>query len=98
MTCGVAASISCPHCGGPVEWVKLLTLTAVAAATLTACTPHEISVLHADNPGQWDWDDPDAVHAAWRTAVRDHHPDRGGDPERFRLLTEARDLLIAEAS
>lgn len=21
MTCGVAASISCPHCGGPVEWV-----------------------------------------------------------------------------
>lgn len=30
---------------------------------------------------------------AYRRAIRDHHPDRGGDPATFRRLTEARDLL-----
>lgn len=34
--------------------MKLLTLTAVAAATLTACTPHEISVFAALAPHQRD--------------------------------------------
>lgn len=38
-----------------------------------------------------------AVKAAYRMAVKDHHPDAGGDPEAFKRLTEARDLLLAHA-
>jgi hypothetical protein len=39
-------------------------------------------------------EDPEGlVKGAYRDAVRLHHPDVGGDPEMFRLLTEARDLL-----
>lgn len=30
----------------------------------------------------------------WREAAKVHHPDAGGDPEMFRRLTEARDVLI----
>lgn len=37
--------------------------------------------------------EPGLVKGAYRDAVRLHHPDVGGDPEMFRLLTEARDLL-----
>jgi hypothetical protein len=32
---------------------------------------------------------------AWRTAARIAHPDAGGDPDLFRRLTEARDLLAS---
>lgn len=34
------------------------------------------------------------VRGAYRDAVQVHHPDRGGDPETFQRLTEARDLLL----
>lgn len=30
----------------------------------------------------------------WREAAKKHHPDAGGDPEYFRRLTEAKDLLV----
>lgn len=40
----------------------------------------------------------DHVAGAYRDAVRLHHPDVGGDAEMFRLITEARDLLLAGAS
>lgn len=39
-----------------------------------------------------------AVQSAYRRAVKLHHPDVGGDPAKFRRLTEARDLLIGAAS
>lgn len=39
-------------------------------------------------------DDPDAVEATYRRAVKNTHPDVGGDPDHFRLVKEARDLLI----
>jgi hypothetical protein len=39
-----------------------------------------------------------AVQSAYRRAVKMNHPDTGGDPETFRRLTEARDLLIGAAS
>jgi hypothetical protein len=29
----------------------------------------------------------------WSEAVKKHHPDRGGDPDRFRLLVRARELV-----
>jgi hypothetical protein len=36
---------------------------------------------------------PDQARETFRTAARHHHPDVGGDPEMFRRLVEARDLL-----
>lgn len=38
--------------------------------------------------------DADVIAAYYREAVKKAHPDRGGDPELFRRLTEARDLLV----
>ncbi len=37
------------------------------------------------------------VAQAWRRAAARHHPDAGGDPERFRQLVAARDRLLALA-
>ncbi|WP_226353147.1 J domain-containing protein [Pseudonocardia sp. ICBG601] len=36
---------------------------------------------------------PELLRTAWRAAARHHHPDRGGDPERFIALTSAYELL-----
>lgn len=54
-----------------------------------------VALLHAHAPGvEWDWDDPDGVNRAYRTAVKAAHPDSGiGNPDLFRRLTAARDLL-----
>lgn len=38
-----------------------------------------------------------SITLTYREAVKRHHPDAGGDPEIFRRLTVARDLLIANA-
>ncbi|MDM7992942.1 MAG: DnaJ domain-containing protein [Candidatus Fermentibacter sp.] len=35
----------------------------------------------------------DEVAQAARRLLFEHHPDRGGDPERFKLIARARDLL-----
>lgn len=37
---------------------------------------------------------PNAVQAAYRAAAKRVHPDIGGDPEQFRRLTAARDVLL----
>ena len=37
------------------------------------------------------------VISAYRRLVLQHHPDLGGDPDTFRSLTVARDLLLADA-
>lgn len=37
------------------------------------------------------------VIRAFRRLARQHHPDRGGDPETFRALAIARDVLLADA-
>jgi len=34
------------------------------------------------------------IQSLYRSAARSHHPDVGGDPDAFKLLTEARDLLL----
>lgn len=39
--------------------------------------------------------EPSEVVAAYRRLARQHHPDRGGDPDAFHALTRARDLLLA---
>lgn len=36
----------------------------------------------------------DTVSALWRHHVKECHPDSGGDPDKFRRLTEARDVLL----
>lgn len=41
--------------------------------------------------------EPEAVRTAYRLASKTAHPDQGGDPELFRRLTEARDLLLEGA-
>ncbi len=41
--------------------------------------------------------DRDLVAGAYRDAARLHHPDTGGDADMFRLITAARDLLLAGA-
>lgn len=33
----------------------------------------------------------------YRCGAKEHHPDVGGDPDTFRKLTEARDILMAGA-
>jgi hypothetical protein len=40
----------------------------------------------------------DHIETAFRSAVKIHHLDAGGDPGMLRRLTEARDLLIGAAS
>jgi hypothetical protein len=40
--------------------------------------------------------EPAEVLSAYRRLVRQHHPDLGGDPDAFRALTVARDLLLAD--
>jgi DnaJ family protein A protein 2 len=35
----------------------------------------------------------DQIESAFRKAARRHHPDVGGDPEKFRELVDARNLL-----
>lgn len=75
-------------------------MTVEAAAELLAATANEAfgdewcnprSLIVAD-------DRADMVRGAYRDAVRIAHPDAGGDPELFRRLTEARDLLVGSVS
>jgi hypothetical protein len=40
--------------------------------------------------------DPAAIRSTYRSLVRQHHPDSGGDRERFEQLTAARDQLLLE--
>jgi hypothetical protein len=40
----------------------------------------------------------EVVEAAFRSAAKQHHPDAGGDPARFRRLVDARDTLLKAAS
>jgi len=37
------------------------------------------------------------IVSAYRRLARQHHPDLGGDPEVFRSLTVAREVLLADA-
>ena len=41
---------------------------------------------------------PEEVARAFRRSAARHHPDAGGDPERFRELLAARDRLVATGS
>lgn len=73
--------------------------TPMGAATMTV---DEAARLLADATSRtWTVDevlaDPDVARSAYRMASKRHHPDAGGDPETFRRLTEARDLLLSRS-
>ena len=36
----------------------------------------------------------DGVMAAWKKKIKEHHPDRGGDPLKFKAVMEAKCLLL----
>jgi curved DNA-binding protein CbpA len=36
---------------------------------------------------------PDEIKQAYRKLVKEHHPDRGGDAEKFKKINEAYDVL-----
>ncbi|GAA0476022.1 hypothetical protein GCM10009096_17200 [Parasphingorhabdus litoris] len=38
----------------------------------------------------------DAINAAWRERLSEHHPDRGGDEQIARQINRARDILLEE--
>ncbi len=38
--------------------------------------------------------DPQAIKARYRRLAREHHPDAGGDPERFRAVQAAAEILL----
>ncbi len=64
-------------------------------------TVEEAARFIADHSGQ-DWsddvlEDPSFALSLFRDAAKLHHPDQGGDPETFRKLVGARDLLEATA-
>jgi hypothetical protein len=42
--------------------------------------------------------DPAAIRSAYRSHARQHHPDSGGDRQRFERLTAARDRLLLEVA
>ncbi len=52
--------------------------------------PHEVLGVGPDST-------PTQVRAAFRRLARRHHPDRGGDPERFRAGVEAYRRLTGQA-
>lgn len=65
---------------------RLLADAAAASFGEAWCSAEDL--LHAD-------DRADLIRGAYRDAAKRAHPDAGGDPEEFRRLTEARDLLLA---
>jgi len=78
-------------------WQALPPGTPMPAAQMSV--DEAIRLLHAHAPDVvWDYDDPKEVHRAWRVASLKVHPDVGGDPEMFRKLTEARDLLVEQGT
>lgn len=72
-----------------IEGVPSETMTVDEAVRFLARTSG-VTIL---GPG-----DTSAIALAYRRAVQQHHPDRGGDPDMFRRLTAARDLLNGGAS
>lgn len=81
-----------------------------AMAGTDGFTPERAAQLLADEANRGfgaDWinaeslltapDRAELIRGAYRDAARLHHPDAGGDPNMFRLLTAARDLLYGQA-
>ncbi|WP_226363111.1 DnaJ domain-containing protein [Pseudonocardia sp. ICBG1142] len=57
--------------------------------TPTAQARTQAAALLGVSPGA----PPEVLRAAWRAAARHHHPDRGGDTERFIAVNAAYELL-----
>lgn len=73
----------------------------LGAATMTA--EEAAQTLGVADPRPYledEWMDlltePGAVNGAFREAAKVHHPDAGGDPDYFRRIVAARDLLLSQ--
>lgn len=75
--------------GDPIALGSAMTLEEAARVLSDAADHHPWDALLPQDgePSQW-------VAGAYKSAAKRHHPDAGGDPERFRLVTQARDLLL----
>jgi hypothetical protein len=60
-------------------------------ASTTVVDPH---IVLGVQPGAA----PEVVAAAFKALALKHHPDRGGDADRFKQLVEARDRMLREAT
>lgn len=69
-----------------------MTVEEAAAVLHAAAEPesYEVPVEHLIG-------NPKAINLAYRTAAKHHHPDSGGDPAKFKRITEARDVLLNPA-
>lgn len=78
--------------GVPLGPAKM-TVEEAARMLYDAATPeaYEVSVSSLINSAA-------TVRLAYRTASKKFHPDQGGDPAQFTLITAARDLLLQGAS
>ena len=61
-------------------------------APMTEAEAVQILRFTSDHPS------PDAIATRYRILAKDLHPDMGGDPDKFRRLTEARDFLLGRPS
>lgn len=80
-----------------VGWKAIGSGTPMPAAQMTDDDALELLRQAAGWDCGPDFDDPDHINSAYRAAAKQHHPDAGGDPDAFRRITEARDLLLAKA-
>ena len=75
-------------------------LAAHAYAQLPSPDPHRSALETLELPASIGPDDiPDAVRDSYRRLAKVHHPDvEGGDADRFKAITAARDELLGDAS
>lgn len=73
-------------------WTQL----AAAAAEMEMTRAEAVRVLAdaAGLPSEYQFISPEDVKQAYRMAARTAHPDTGGNPDVFRLITKARDVLL----
>lgn len=78
--------------GDPIALGAAMTLDEAARILSDGCDgmfeASDLLAETADAERPW-------IADAYRQAAKRHHPDAGGNPETFRLLTQARDLLLA---
>lgn len=73
-------------------WRAIGAGTPMPAAAMTL--EEAARLIYPDDPEWLDVATPDDIRHEYRHQSKTHHPDHGGDPDTFRRLTEARDLLL----
>lgn len=88
--------------GSGIELHRAEMTVEAAAETLAGAITNDRGEINIGDYGGWINDpaalinDPGLIADTYRIAVLAHHPDHGGDPDTFRRITEARDVLRAD--